>query len=584
MDTAQGPISAEAPLLNLDLPDEKLIEQAKKWEDRWTSHYGSHLKKKQDDNDRYWKGKHFRELDAYSDERTVTDNILFEALETFLPIATKENPEAVVISDNTVEGNALSDKVASMLNYLADNLSLRMKLKDCTRHWALYYVGILKVGWSELTQEIAVEVVRPQKMILDPDSTVSCGEYTGEYTGEYRKDTAENLVIRFPKKKEYITSMVNGMMGTMIQYIEWWTPEYVFWTLKQEVLAKAKNPHWNYEETQSTTDDYGQTSDQTVKGRNHFKNPQIPYVFISVFNTGIRPYDDTNLMEQNLRMQDRINRRSKQIDQNANNTNGGVIVSGEGGVTKEGAADIGEAYRMGDTIYVPTGEIAATVQPHSGQPLPQFMYQDLVDSRNELRNIFGTQGSSAGALQNDPTVRGKLLSSSKDTDRIGGGISEYIEAASDRVFNYWVQLMMVYYDEPHVASIIGQERAAEMIMIQSEDIDRKLTVTVKEGSMLPRDSFSKRQEAVELATAGLLDPITLFERLDFPNPRDAAKRLVMYHLNPMSLFQDAPQAPPGPGVAVPQSPAPGGQPPMAPPGPPGQPQMPQEQPQLPPIQ
>lgn len=553
-----GPVGMESPLLTLELPDDQLVEQAKKWEDRWTVHYANKLKKKQDSNDKYWKGTHFRELEAFDDERTITDNVLFEALETFLPIATKQNPEAVVIADNTVEGNSLADKVASMLNYLGDNLSLRLKLKNATRHWALYYVGVLKVGWSEVSQEISIETVRPQKMILDPDSTIDCGMYTGEYTGEYRRDTAENLTIRFPEKKEFIEQMVNGKMGTFVQYIEWWTNDYVFWTLKDEVLAKAKNPHWNYAEDKTVVDEYGQESTEEVPGRNHFKNPQIPYIFISVFNTGIHPYDDTNLMEQNQRMQDRINRRSRQIDQNADNTNGGAIVSGDH-FTKEGAADVGEALRRGDTIFVPSGDVNMAYRRDMGPPLPSFMYQDLVDSRNELRNIFGTQGSSAAGLQQDRTVRGKLLSSAKDTDRIGGGITEYIEAAADLVFNYWTQLMMVYYDEPHMASIIGQERAAEVVMISSQDFDRRLTVTVKEGSLLPKDSFSKRQEAVELASAGLLDPITLYERLDFPNPRDAAKRLVMFKIDPLSIFPElaTPQGPPGmPGPAVSQG-APG---------------------------
>lgn len=549
----------EAPELSLDTPDDVLLEQAKKWEAAWLQHY-TKLKTKQDENERYWKGVHFREIDTYGDSRPVADNVLFEALETFLPIATKQNPEAVVIADNTVEGNALADKVQAMLNYLADNLSMRLQIKDAVRHWALFYVGVLKVGWSEREQEIALEVVRPQRMILEPDATIKYGEYTGTYTGEYRKDTAENLILRFPKKKDFIEELANNKMGSMIQYIEWWTEEYVFWTLKNEVLAKAKNPHWNYEEEKETVDDYGQVSMEEVKGDNHFKNPKIPYVFMSVFNTGLHPHDDTNLMEQNLRLQDMINKRVKQIDQNADNTNGGAIVSGDH-FTKEGAADVGEALRRGDTIFVPSGDVNAAYRRDMGAPLPQFVYQNLVDTRNELRGIFGIQGSTPGGIQQDKTVRGKMLSSSKDTDRIGGGISEYIEAASDLVFNWFVQLMMVYYDEPHIASIIGNEKAAEVVELMASDIDRALTVTVREGSMLPKDSFSKRQEAVELASAGLLDPITLYERLDFPNPREAAKRLVMYKLDPLSIFPDIapPQGPPG--LAVSQG-GPGGMPGM----------------------
>ena len=65
-------------------------------------------------------------------------------------------------------------------------------------------------------------------------------------------------------------------------------------------------------------------------------------------------------------------------------------------------------------------------------------------------------------------------------------------------------------------------------------------VSVREGSMIPKDPLLKRNEAVQLYQIGALDPITLFERLDFPNPTESAKRLFLWQNSPQQLFPDVP--------------------------------------------
>jgi hypothetical protein len=61
-------------------------------------------------------------------------------------------------------------------------------------------------------------------------------------------------------------------------------------------------------------------------------------------------------------------------------------------------------------------------------------------------------------------------------------------------------------------------------------------VSVKEGSLIPRDELSKRNEAIDLWGAGALDPETLFERLGFADPKQAAETLYLWKFAPQSLF------------------------------------------------
>ncbi len=542
-DHDEGVVSELTPELTLEMNDEELIALKRDWLKVW-GEYEPEISKKQKENENYWLGKQF------GFDKGAVDNLIFESLETFLPIATRPKADPVVESDNTEEGNAIADKVRKMLVYISDILSYNLKMKQVARYWALYMLGVMKVGWSMKENDITCVAIRPQKLILDPKATIEEGEYTGYYIGEYMEDMASNLVERFPEKADFITDKVKGKMGTKLAYIMWTTDDYVFWTLEDEVLSKNKNPHWNYPTEQQAPmnefgsvpmDEAGQPIVQTVEGRNHFTSPKKPYVFLSIFNLGKNPHDDTNLIQQNLPLQDLVNKRLTQIDKNADNTNGGLIVSGDA-FTEKQAKGAGDALRKGGVVYVPTGDVNTAVKRDTATALPNFVYESLIDYRNEIRNIFGTRGSSPQGTIREQTVGGKEIIKSQDTDRIGGGVASYLEQFSDNVFNWFVQLMYVYYDEPHMASVMGAERAKEYIALTSAELNRKLLVGVKEGSMIPHDPVNQRAEAMQLWTEKGIDPITFFDRLEFPNPRESAKNLYLWMADPVQLFPDLLQA------------------------------------------
>lgn len=541
VDSDDSFVSDLLPELSLSMDDEELIELKRDWIKQWEP-YDKEIEKKQTDNENYWLGVQFKPTD---EKQKLQDNLIFESLETFLPIATRQKGDPVVDS----EDQELADKVRKMLIYLVDDLSYNLELKQVARYWSLYLLGVMKVGWSMKENDITCVAVRPQKLILDPHGTVVKGEYTGYYIGEMMEAVASELIVRFPKKATFIKDKVKDKMGTKLEYVMWVTDDYVFWTLDDEVLAKNKNPHWNYD-TQKTagideygqqiTDEAGQPQAQTIAGKNHFKNKKKPYVFLTFFNLGKHPHDDTNLIQQNIPLQDLVNKRLRQIDKNADNANGGMLVSGDA-FTKEQAQQLSKALRNGGVGWVPTGDPRAVVLRDSGAQLPPFIYQSLIDYRNEIRNIFGTRGSTAQGTMGEKTVGGKVITKGQDTDRIGGGISVFLEEFTDSVLNWFVQLMYVYYDEPHVAAVLGKEKAQEYVKLSSAELTTKLIVGVKEGSMIPHDPVSQRAEALELWAQKGIDPITFFDRLDFPNPREAAKNLFLWLSDPIQLFPDLAQ-------------------------------------------
>lgn len=537
---AEGVSSPLEDELTLDTDDEVLIESKNQWLKIWNnSPKVADLTENQKIIENYWKGKSYNDT---GEKRPLADNLIFQAEETLLPLVARENPDPSVISaDNSEEGTRVAYDVLKTLQFQADRLKIKIKLQQVVRFWSLYMLGVAKVGWDHTTNDVSLAILRPQQLILDPDAYIEGCEYKGKYIGEYKEEIASDLVLRFPDQKEYISETVEGKMGTKIKFIEWWTNEYMFWTLKDKVLLKAKNPHWNYDTQEPVTSETGVVESQTVTGKNHFDVPKMPYVFLSVFNLGVQPWDETNIILQNISLQDLVNKRLKQLDKNADYTNNGILVSGDA-FDKNEASRVGEALRSGQTIWVPTGDVNQAVNRTTTPPLPNHVYQTLNDYRNELANIFGVRGVTPQGTMDEKTVRGKIVIKGQDTDRMGLIVSQ-LEQFADDLYNWLVQLMYVYYDTPHLVAVLGQEKTMEYIALQKSQLTSKLIVGVAPGSMIPKDQLTKANQAIDLWTAGAIDPISLYERLDDPNPREQAMKLMLWKTNPMSLFGG--QQPPG---------------------------------------
>lgn len=540
-DTDQGAAATKLPELSLEMENEDILKLTDKWKNKWEkSEVKNEWEKKAEENEKYWLGKQFSGSDS-SQERAEVDNLIFESLETYLPQATRRNPEPLV---EKADGNAEQKeqehilKVKTKLGRVADKNRLRLKLKKAARHWAIYLLGVLKFGWDLDNDIPQARVIRPKKIILDPDATIDEDGYSGAYIGEHRKMEASKLVSILKttggedKAIEKVEEEVKGEMGTDVNFIEWWTAEYVCWQLKKTILLKKKNPNWNYDKTEEgemQVDDYGNETlapAKEVKGINHFPSPRMPYEFLSVFNLGDRPMDATSLIGQNLANQDLINKRNRQITKNADDMNGGLVVSlARSGLTQPQAKKVATALRSGGAILIPEGSPRDAIDRYPAPALPGDVYNQLVDTRARVRDIFGTRGSSAGGIESESTVRGKIISRGLDTDRIGGGISEYLEQLADRSYNWFLQMLYVYSTD---FQFVGGAEPP------------KLDVSVKEGSLLPKDSTTIANQAIELGSAGKMSLVDMYRRLEFPNPEEMAANVWLEANAPELLYQGNP--------------------------------------------
>lgn len=584
-ETLEGAVGDILPELKLDMDETELVELSDTWEHAWNDSPTKAAWVEQGvENEDYWKGKQFDRPQA-DKSRAMVDNVIFEALETYLPQATRRNPETMVELpvgvEQTEEHIQYAHALQLELGELADDLRLRLKLKGAARHKEMYLLGAVKLSWDIDRDIPQVKVTRPQKLILDPDAVVDEDGYSGDRLGEYRKLPASRLLELISNEpdaeasKEVILAACKNELGTSIQFIEWWTPNYMFWKLGSKVLRKRRNPHWNYDEQaideqpeniveenpvfpqgapaaapvaeqapepqpgMPTLPQLANPQDGTVpeapmkpeprKGINHFRARKVPYVLISTYNLGKKPVDETSLIGQNLAMQDIINKRNRQIDNNADDMNNGMVVSlARSGLTQQQAKGVTAALRKRGVVAIPDGSPSEAVWRPPTPGLPADVYNDLNDKRARVKGVFGITGLIPSGLAGDSTVRGKLITKGADTDRIGGGISEYLEQFAEDIFNWIVQLLYVYDDR-------FQEFFAQGV------IPPRVRVSVKEGSLLPKDSTTIANQAMELAGGGKMALIDLYKALDKPNPEELAANAWLEINAPEILYENDPR-------------------------------------------
>lgn len=536
-DQQEGVSSDFTDGLDLEMDDTELIRLKNEWDNKSASYQGK-IQTRQKQNRAYLSGT--QKLSSVNN-KTIPSNLLFEATATFVPQALAKNPEPVVWSDNEEDGKEASNDVKTMLQFHADTLCLRKKLGVMVWHWSVYFIAVVKHGWSEELNDITTEVRNPKNFKLDPDGYIDeYGDFKGEFLGDPITETAQKTINEFPKYKEYITKQADGKLGTLLTRTQWWNDKICFTTLGDKVLEKHKNEFFVYEK-------------DGVRGENHFAQPKMPYTFLSVFSLQEQPHDFTNLIEQNIANQDRINTRDYQIEKNLAHGNNSIILS-DLSFTAETGAQAADGMEKGDPILV-GGDIEKAIHRVPANPLPDGILNSQNIDKETLRGIYGTFGVSAQEPNENTTARGMILNQSHDSTRIGGGIGDALEQVADNIFNWWLQLYYVFYDEAHYAAIMGTGRAVEYVKLTMSGEQRKFVVSVTPNSMAPKDELTEVNQAIQLWESKAIDPIGLYKKLNSPDPMEDAKRVSLWTTNPQLYVQTYfPENQPSPDSANPPNP------------------------------
>lgn len=503
-------ISEQLPELKLEVSDDELISMTSKWL-KTGEQSRSDLKKRYEKFKKYYLGNQL------GNDKQMVDNRTFLSAETINPIATASLPVINVLPyQDTIESRKLARMWEKILMDIYDRSQMQKKLERACRYLLISNYAVFKYYYDEDCMEVKTRVIHPDKLIFNNDRDISDGF---DWIGEYVTECASELIEKFPNKKKEISELVAGNLGTEITYIEFWTENMVIWRYNKLILGKAKNPNYNY----------------TKKKKNHFFEPQVPYVAVNLFDLGETIAGETSLIEQVAPLQDGVNKRKSQIDKNANIVNGKVIGSGMNGLKKEEFASI-DWSDSEEGIFMSNGEVGDIIR-QSGSPLPAFVENDMMHSISEIDNIMGTHSTTRGEREGRETATGRQILRESDRGRIDI-IGRRFEEALHQLFEGWTQIVRVYYTAPKTVTILNVDGSKEFLEYDQNSIEDGIEIKIVPGTLIPEDKASRRATALQLASAGLIDPITLFREMGYKNPEEMAKNLYLWQNDPMQLFTE----------------------------------------------
>lgn len=483
------------------------------------------FKQKQTRNEKYFLGNQLDTLRLGRYKSRVIINKIWQSLETVIPRATKRLPAPMVglpfeddpakNVDNTVYTNNLEDIMFS----LATGLKLPFKLKEFLRYSQLFYMGVLKFGFDK-DKGIWVENLRPQRLLVPPRDS-------DEYVGEYHEDTLRDLIKKFPKKEKQILKSANQgqkeemNLGTRVGYYEFTTEEFKFWKFIDVILRKVRNPHFDFKNPK----------------KNHWKTPQFDYIFSDLWTMGMSKYSQTTLVDQVIPLQDALNKRKRQISDNADHANGSTIVFGDSGITKKEAAAMESNRGKPNSVTYTKNGVQGGFQHIQGQLLQPYVFDDMGQTITEIDNVFGTHAVTRGEkTPGEETFGGRQLLKESDQERIDE-LTQMLERVMQQLYNGFAQLIKKHFKKKEYVSFLGTDGTSVQLQIEKNTIREGVSIKVRQGSTVTKDKATLASEAIVLWGQKAIDPISLFERIGDPHPFRTAERLFLWQTAPQELFK-----------------------------------------------
>ena len=203
----------------------------------------------------------------------------------------------------------------------------------------------------------------------------------------------------FPEKRDEIMDncgrvrMTPKLANSIYTYKEVWftqidddgETECVAWYMDDLLLDKKKNPNFLYDE-------------DGVKITNYLDRAEKPYIIFNFMNDGKHVIDQTTPFEQAIPLQDILNKRGRQIVENADTANA-ILVLKSGAITSDEA----EILLLNVTESDPLSNAYGSIEPHL---LPNYVLNDKQDVKNAIHEIMGTPAQFRGS--DDSTNVGTL--------------------------------------------------------------------------------------------------------------------------------------------------------------------------------
>lgn len=541
----------ETEVLGLPIEDVDLLSVIDQKIKATETHYRNELKlfERRKENEDFWLGNHFDEkkLDL-SWQVPYKDNIIWQDTETRISLASGRMPDLIFAGpDDEPETVESVKRTEEAVKAKIDTDVVKRIVKDGLRHNHLYRQAAIKIRWDRNRAnglgDFVFELVHPDKLGVDHTATIPHDGFTAdnmELIYEWIEEPIGIILAKFPKKRDqllrYFSSSgnINRLMVSKVRYREchftWYDQqgkiyEGTCWVYRDLVLDKIRTPYFDWEGYDTKAVDQFGRSIVEKKYRNHFERPRKPYIFFSYQNLGKGPLDDTTAVEQGIPIQKTINKRGRQITEISDRAVPKVVTSGQY-ITKEQARRISSD--PNEILWLESGDdMRQAVTYIPGQPPNAILYQDQIGNRSQIDAKFATSSTTRGQTQTQESGISKQITREGDLTIADDIVDVVVERVVGELANWAVQMMKVMYREPRAIRRTSTE--GELTHNDPEFsrdvIPDDMAIKVKASST---DKQTRRAMATDLAGVQAIDPYTMFEDLDVPNPKERTKRLILF--------------------------------------------------------
>lgn len=531
----------ELPVLSIDVPDRDLINNFKRWEKEsqafWDDRNGYNLTERRKRNKRYYLGRQIEKDKLYNYQVPFVDNELFVATETITAYTTSQDPSAEVLPENdTTQSKVMAEDLEWALNVHSQKHELATKIEHVERAMFMKYVGVLKLYWDDEIQDVVPRAIDPEKIIFDK----SCKQGDNPlFICELCSATLQQIINMFPDKENEIMAKCDRvrktpkLMNSIYNYKEVWftqidengETECVAWYMDDLLLGKSKNPNYLYDE-------------DGVQVTNFLPRAQKPYILFNYMNDGSHVIDQTSPFEQAIPLQDILNKRGRQIVENADTANA-ILVLKSNAITSDEAENItrdpNQILLLQTDEGQPINSAFGSIEPHL---LPNYVLNDKQDVKNAIHEIMGTPAQFRGSTDSQQSTLGETQIVTSQASGRQDAIIRALERGLDRYYKLLVQMFKVWYDKPHNFACRDNDGKFVSVELTRERIPDVAYVTVEHGTTMKQDKYRQENIAMTLARLGLIDPYNLFKDLGMKNADQRYETLVKFKMSPDSLSED----------------------------------------------
>lgn len=474
-------------------------------------------------------------------EEDYSDNRVFRGMRSIKAYVTSRMAMPDLSSSKTDEYSKRQAKLLALALYQHTiDEDVDEKLQAAFMNHFFRKRGFLKLRFDLLAGvdgDVVTENVPPEDIVIDQYAT-----YKGNPLRIHQRVrcSLDQLCAEYPKKADQIYALFGIRQGRFTQLsrevtkIETWFTymdkkgyprEGVSWWLNDPgylVLDKQPNPNWIY-----TGDD---AQDRQL---NLLPRPPKPYVGMNYLNLGRSYIDETCVFEHAVPQQVLLDRRQKQWHKNIDYVNGRWVADknklSEGEATKM----VNKGSRTIGMIDNKEGRALNTIFDNiASAPLGPEVYQSIVDTRNEIDDLLGTNAIQKGSTPQGKDTLGRDLLQNQQATSLQDDYVRVVAKMMKLYYQIKLQLFKVNFTSDKIIQTKDKAGNDLIVTLSGGMIDANIKIGVQTDSIFPVNKAQKKQDAKDLYGTGKMDPLSAFEDMGYEDADVRAERAMRFATDP----------------------------------------------------